>query len=300
MRERLAVLRARLERLLVWRVWERMLEIEFVDRSVALAGKAFVSFFPLVIVVAAFVPRASARRSSPPSPPASASGATRSPRPGRRSPRRRTSERRPGCSGWCSRSSSRPRSRPRCSASTSARGGARPGRRSARTGGALHGCRHARVHGIPRRVAWRLGNGAGLGSSRCCHSRRRHAVVVHRLVPPARRGARAGPGSFRRDHEHRVAGFAVSATIWMPDVVLATKSSSASSASRSRWSPGSRARRSAFWSARAPDRCSRRTRDGRKVRPRRRPDVDRRCPPAASPARRELSLRDAFTQDEGD
>jgi len=33
-----------------------MLETEFVDRSVALAGKAFVSFFPLVIVVAAFLP----------------------------------------------------------------------------------------------------------------------------------------------------------------------------------------------------------------------------------------------------
>src|SRR4029450_4710910 len=32
-----------------------MLEIDFIDRSVALAGKAFVSFFPLVIVVAAFV-----------------------------------------------------------------------------------------------------------------------------------------------------------------------------------------------------------------------------------------------------
>ena len=31
-------------------------KIEFLDRSVALAGKAFVSFFPLVIVVAAFVP----------------------------------------------------------------------------------------------------------------------------------------------------------------------------------------------------------------------------------------------------
>ena len=46
-----------MERLLLWRVWERMLEIEFVDRSVALAGKAFVSFFPLVIVVAAFVPQ---------------------------------------------------------------------------------------------------------------------------------------------------------------------------------------------------------------------------------------------------
>ena len=45
-----------MERLLLWRVWERMLEIEFIDRSVALAGKAFVSFFPLVIVVAAFMP----------------------------------------------------------------------------------------------------------------------------------------------------------------------------------------------------------------------------------------------------
>ena len=46
-----------MERLLLWRVWERMLEIEFIDRSVALAGKAFVSFVPLVIVVAAFVPQ---------------------------------------------------------------------------------------------------------------------------------------------------------------------------------------------------------------------------------------------------
>ena len=55
-RGRVARLRTWLERLLVWRVWERMLEIEFVDRSVALAAKAFVSFFPLVIVVAAFVP----------------------------------------------------------------------------------------------------------------------------------------------------------------------------------------------------------------------------------------------------
>lgn len=49
-------LRTRLERTLAWNVWERMLEIEFLDRSVALAGKAFVSFFPLVIVVAAFLP----------------------------------------------------------------------------------------------------------------------------------------------------------------------------------------------------------------------------------------------------
>jgi membrane protein len=45
-----------MQRTIFWRVWERMLETEFVDRSVALAGKAFVSFFPLVIVVAAFMP----------------------------------------------------------------------------------------------------------------------------------------------------------------------------------------------------------------------------------------------------
>ena len=52
----MAAQQTRLQRLLVWRVWERLLEIEFLDRSVALAGKAFVSFFPLVIVVAAFMP----------------------------------------------------------------------------------------------------------------------------------------------------------------------------------------------------------------------------------------------------
>jgi len=44
------------EQTIVWRVWERMLETEFVDRSVALAAKAFVSFFPVVIVVAALAP----------------------------------------------------------------------------------------------------------------------------------------------------------------------------------------------------------------------------------------------------
>jgi membrane protein len=55
-RELIATVRSRAQRTLLWRIWERMLEIEFVDRSVALAGKAFVSFFPLVIVVAAFMP----------------------------------------------------------------------------------------------------------------------------------------------------------------------------------------------------------------------------------------------------
>jgi hypothetical protein len=41
----MSVVRSRLDGLLLWRVWERMLAIEFVDRSVALAGKAFVAFF---------------------------------------------------------------------------------------------------------------------------------------------------------------------------------------------------------------------------------------------------------------
>jgi membrane protein len=54
-RTKVSAMRARLERLLLWHVWERMLEIDFLDRSIALAAKAFVSFFPLVIVIAAFV-----------------------------------------------------------------------------------------------------------------------------------------------------------------------------------------------------------------------------------------------------
>ena len=48
--------RDRAERTIFWRVWERMLENEFVDRGVALAAKAFVSLFPAVIVAAAFAP----------------------------------------------------------------------------------------------------------------------------------------------------------------------------------------------------------------------------------------------------
>jgi membrane protein len=44
------------ERTIFWRIWERLLENEFVDRSVALAAKAFVSFFPALVVVAAFAP----------------------------------------------------------------------------------------------------------------------------------------------------------------------------------------------------------------------------------------------------
>jgi membrane protein len=55
-RDRVSAIQERAKRTLLWQVWDRMLEIEFVDRGVALAGKAFVSFFPLVIVVAAFMP----------------------------------------------------------------------------------------------------------------------------------------------------------------------------------------------------------------------------------------------------
>jgi len=55
-RNRAQAVRGRAERTLLWKVWDRMLETEFIDRSIALAGKAFISFFPLVIVVAAFMP----------------------------------------------------------------------------------------------------------------------------------------------------------------------------------------------------------------------------------------------------
>jgi membrane protein len=55
-RGRVQVIRGWAERTLLWKVWDRMLETEFIDRSIALAGKAFISFFPLIIVVAAFVP----------------------------------------------------------------------------------------------------------------------------------------------------------------------------------------------------------------------------------------------------
>jgi membrane protein len=44
------------ERSILWQIWERTLENEFVDRSVALAAKAFISLFPALIVVSAFAP----------------------------------------------------------------------------------------------------------------------------------------------------------------------------------------------------------------------------------------------------
>jgi membrane protein len=47
---------SRLESATVGRFWARLLEVEFVDRAVALAAKAVVSFFPLLIVAAAISP----------------------------------------------------------------------------------------------------------------------------------------------------------------------------------------------------------------------------------------------------
>lgn len=47
----------RLERTVFGRLWSRLLEVEFVDRSVALAAKAFVSFLPLLVLVAAVSPQ---------------------------------------------------------------------------------------------------------------------------------------------------------------------------------------------------------------------------------------------------
>ncbi len=38
------------------RLWSRLLEVEFIDRSVALAAKAFVSFLPGIIIIAAISP----------------------------------------------------------------------------------------------------------------------------------------------------------------------------------------------------------------------------------------------------
>ena len=55
-RGRAQLIRGWAEQTLLWKIWDRMLETEFIDRSIALAGKAFISFFPLIIVVAAFLP----------------------------------------------------------------------------------------------------------------------------------------------------------------------------------------------------------------------------------------------------
>ena len=55
-RRRFDPLQEWVQRSVFWQIWERVLENEFIDRSVALAAKAFVSLFPALIVVTAFAP----------------------------------------------------------------------------------------------------------------------------------------------------------------------------------------------------------------------------------------------------
>jgi membrane protein len=55
LRARVKTARRWVEKTLPWRIWERLLENEFIDRSVAVGAKAFISFFPFVIVFGAFV-----------------------------------------------------------------------------------------------------------------------------------------------------------------------------------------------------------------------------------------------------
>src|SRR4051812_14626358 len=51
-RSAISGLTGRLDSTPIGATWSRLLEVEFVDRSVALAAKLFVSFFPLLIVAA--------------------------------------------------------------------------------------------------------------------------------------------------------------------------------------------------------------------------------------------------------
>lgn len=55
-RDAAARISTQLETTVLGRLWSRLLEVEFVDRSVALAAKAFVSLFPGLILLAAIAP----------------------------------------------------------------------------------------------------------------------------------------------------------------------------------------------------------------------------------------------------
>ncbi len=55
-RAALGSLTTRVEPTWIGRLWSRLLEVEFVDRAVALAAKAFVSFLPGIILIAALSP----------------------------------------------------------------------------------------------------------------------------------------------------------------------------------------------------------------------------------------------------
>ena len=236
MRQRTDRMRARLERLLLWRVWERMLEIEFLDRSVALAGKAFVSFFPLVIVVAAFLPdrtRSSIITTLTPAR-TGGRGAHHDPRSVRVVGRRSEGDRpaRPrvhdllrffvhdGAAALLS---------PRVA--TTAR---RPGRRALAGRDMVGG--DGGATGRPRRAARRARRPDRTRPLRDLDARGGvSAVVVHRVVSPlGRRPARVVlPTGVITGIT--ISLYAASATIWMPDVVSDNEASSASSVSRSHW-----------------------------------------------------------------
>jgi uncharacterized BrkB/YihY/UPF0761 family membrane protein len=55
-RARVEAVQEWVEHTLLWTIWQRLLDDEFLDRSVALAAKGFVSAFPAIIVVASFMP----------------------------------------------------------------------------------------------------------------------------------------------------------------------------------------------------------------------------------------------------
>src|SRR5215204_876301 len=200
MRKRIAVLRTRLERLLLWRVWERMLEIEFIDRSVALAGKAFVSFFPLVIVVAAFMPER-IRSSILTAVPARHSGR-----------RAHDRQRRLRVVGRHSKGDRRARSGahdllrdlvhdgPTAYVPSRVAPSAPRRRRRVLAWGSL-AAGGTGLHGATRRSARRPRRRARIRPVRHrVTGSDRSAVVVHRVVPPARRGARAGACTDWGDH----------------------------------------------------------------------------------------------------
>jgi membrane protein len=117
-RERAAPVVEWLDESVVGRLWARLLEMEFVERSIALAAKAFVSLLPLLLVVAAFLPPRLQRGVLDElaerlglSGDSLAFIQARSPRP-------TTSRPRPACWACCSRCCSPSRSPPRCSGST--------------------------------------------------------------------------------------------------------------------------------------------------------------------------------------
>ncbi len=298
-RSRVDPVRDRAQRMLLWRVWERLLEIEFVDRSVALAGKAFVSFFPLVIVVAAFCP-SSVRNSI---------FTTLTARLGIRGDALTTAKEAFATSDDVRKATGLlglvltiffASSFTTAVQRVYLRAWRRPpgGKAGAYTRGPAWLIVVLASMALLGAVRGVLGNGPGLALFAVISlATTSGAVVVHRLVPPAGRSARAGPPPVRGDHEHRDGRLRrLRHDLDAERRHAATKRSSASSVSRSRSSPGSPAPRSASSSARARVRCSPRTRgrSGGSSAVATRTMLTPGARPALPPPARDLTLRDAF------